>query len=140
MQLKLLPGLVPEPLWGKSVCNVLRNTGCRSAWEKLRGTVLEESSNKCHYCSASYESHMVCHEVWEYDDLNGVATLVELLIVCRDCNSVLHVGMSLVIGSKRGKSEIVDRGEQALQHLRKVNRITRKEARKLVDDAFLLFD
>ena len=83
---------------------------------------------------------MVCHEVWEYDDLNGVATLVELLIVCRDCNSVLHVGMSLVIGSKRGKSEIVDRGEQALQHLRKVNRITRKEARKLVDDAFLLFD
>jgi hypothetical protein len=131
-QLKLMPALVPAPLWGKSVCNTLP----RKQWESLRRSVLEVAANTCLHCEAQYEKGMICHEVWEYDDLKQVATLTALAIVCRDCNSVLHLGKSLLIGQKKGESGLVERGEQAVEHLKKINRITDQEARKLIKDAF----
>jgi len=79
---------------------------------------------------------MVCHEVWAYDDLNHLATLTAFEIVCRDCDSVLHLGKSLLIGGKRGDEGTTERGEQAVAQLMKVNGITKKQANKLIDDAF----
>lgn len=130
--LKLTPALVPAPLWGRSVYNTLP----RKQWELLRQVVLEAAANTCQHCEAQYEKGMICHEVWEYDDQKQVATLTALVIVCRDCNSVLHLGKSLLIGQKKGESGLVERGEQAVEHLKKINRITDQEARKLIKDAF----
>jgi len=130
--LKLTPALVPAPLWGKSVYNTLP----RKQWESLRRTVLEEAANTCGHCEARYESGMVCHEAWEYDDRKHVATLTAFVIVCRDCNSVLHLGKSLLIGQKKGEAGLVERGELAVEHLRKISGITDQEARKLIKDAF----
>jgi hypothetical protein len=131
-QLRLTPALVPMPLWGKSVYNTLP----RKQWEALRRTVLEAAANTCGHCDAQYDSGMVCHEAWEYDDRKHLATLTAFVIVCRDCNSVLHLGKSLLIGEKKGRSGLVDRGEQAVEHLKKVNGITDQETRKLIKDAF----
>lgn len=131
-KLRLVPALVPAPLWGRSVHNALT----RKKWEALRRTVLANSGNTCRHCDAQYESGMVCHEVWEYDDADHVATLAQLIIVCRDCNSVLHLGKSLLIGQKGGMSGVVDRGEQAVRHLMRVNSISDTEARSLITNAF----
>jgi hypothetical protein len=124
----LKPSLVPGPLFGRSVAKQLR----RKQWEAHRRSVLEAAANTCAHCGASYASHMICHEVWDYDDQNHIATLSGFDIVCRDCNSVLHFGFSLVLSARKG----MDRDERAVAHLMKVNGLTRKQATKLIDDAF----
>jgi hypothetical protein len=128
----LTPALVPSPLWGRSVYKCLP----RKRWESLRRTVLEAAGNRCTHCAKQYDSHMVCHEVWAYDDLKHVATLTAFEIVCRDCDSVGHLGKSLLIGSKKGDEGTADRGEQAVAQLMRVNGITKQQANKLIDDAF----
>ncbi|HEY2975893.1 MAG TPA: hypothetical protein VGJ48_25490 [Pyrinomonadaceae bacterium] len=133
---KLMPAMVPHPLWGRGVYNELRRTQRRKQWEALRRTVLEAAANTCARCAARYDSHMVCNEIWQYDDQQHIATLKAFEIVCRDCDSVLHLGKSLLIGGKRGDEGTAERGEQAVKQLMKVNGIKKKEANKLIDDAF----
>ena len=132
----LTPALVPGPLQGRSVYNELRRTKRRKQWEALRRTVLEAAANTCTHCEVVYESRMVCHEVWAYDDLKRVATLTAFEIVCRDCDSVLHFGKTLLIGGKKGDEVTEQLAEQAIAHLMKVNGITKRQANKLIDDAF----
>jgi hypothetical protein len=67
---------------------------------------------------------------------SNTATLKAFEIVCRDCDSVLHFGKSLVIGGKRGDEGTADRADQAVKQLMKVNGITKRQAMKLIDDAF----
>ena len=133
---KLLPAMVPRPLWGRSVYNELRKTKRRKQWDALRRTVLNAAANTCARCSAQYDSHTVCNEIWQYDDEAHTATLKEFEIVCRDCDSVLHFGKSLVIGGKRGDEGPADRADQAVKQLMKVNGITKRQAMRLIDDAF----
>jgi hypothetical protein len=75
---------------------------------------------------------MVCHEVWAYDDQNHIATLTAFEIVCRDCDSVLHFGKSLLISERKG----IDRDERAILHLMKVNGIRKRQANELIMAAF----
>jgi len=133
---KLKPAMVPRPLWGRSVYNELRRTQRRKQWEALRRTLLEAAANTCARCSAQYDSHMVCNEVWQYDDRKHIATLKAFEIVCRDCDSVLHLGKSLLIGSKKGDEGTAERGDQAVAQLMKVNGITKRQAHRLIDNAF----
>ena len=128
----LTPALVPRPLWGRSVYNRLP----RKQWESLRRTVLEVAANTCTHCAEQYDSHMVCHEVWTYDDVKHVATLTAFEIVCRDCDSVLHLGKSLLIGAKKHDEGSAERGDQAVKQLMKVSGITKRQANTLIDDAF----
>src|SRR4051794_19728159 len=123
---KLMPAMVPRPLWGRSVYNELRKTKRRKQWDALRRTVLEAAANTCARCSAQYDSHMVCNEIWQYDNEAHTATLKAFEIVCRDCDSVLHFGKSLVIGGKRGDGGTADRADQAVKPLMKVNGITKR--------------
>ncbi len=79
---------------------------------------------------------MICHEVWDYDDQKNIATLSDFVMVCRDCNGVLHIGKSLLVADRKGSAGMVDRGEQAIEHLKKVNGITDQLARELIKNAF----
>jgi hypothetical protein len=74
---------------------------------------------------------MVCNEVWAYDDLNHIATLTAFEIVCRDCDSVLHYGKSMLISEQKG----IDRDARAIVHLMKVNGISEDQAHTLILDA-----
>ena len=132
----LTPALVPRPLQGRSVYNELYKTKRRKDWDVLRRTVLEAGANSCIHCKASYESRMVCHEVWAYDDFNHIATLIAFELVCRDCDSVLHFGKTLLIGGRKGDDAMDDLAEQGIAHLMKVNGITKRQAMKMIDDAF----
>jgi hypothetical protein len=132
----LTPALIPSPLYGRSIYNELRRTKRRKEWEALRRTVLEAATNTCTHCEAVFESRMVCHEVWAYDDLNHIATLTAFEIVCRDCDSVLHFGKTLMIGGRKGDEVMAKLADQAIAQLMEVNGITKRQANKLIDDAF----
>jgi hypothetical protein len=101
-------------LQGRSVYNELNETKRRKEWEALRRTVLEAAVNTCTHCKASYESRMVCHEVWAYDDLNHITTLTGFELVYRTCDSVLHFGKTLLIGSRKGDDAMDDLADQPL--------------------------
>ena len=69
---------------------------------------------------------MVCHEVWDYDDAGGCATLRRFRLICPDCNFVTHRGMA-------GNLGLADHAEA---HMVAVNGITLDEARRLYDVAY----
>jgi hypothetical protein len=118
MELKLMPHLVPKPLWGKSAANLLK----RAVWEGIRREALQTARHVCQVCSdAALGSALTCHELWDYDDKRGTATLVGLRMQCRGCDSAVHMGRAV----KRGF------GNVALAQLVKVNGIKPREAKLL---------
>lgn len=114
--LKLMPHLIPKPLWGKSAANLLQ----RAAWARIRSDALEAARHACEVCSA-FGGTMTWHELWDYDDKRGTATLIGLRIQCRDCDCAVHMGRA----RKRGF------GDVALAQLVKVNGISVREAKLL---------
>jgi hypothetical protein len=69
--LRLRYELVPRPLWGLSVHRRLK----RSLWRRLRDEIRAEVEDRCECCGETQTTRMVCHEVWDYDDAGGSATL-----------------------------------------------------------------
>jgi len=119
--LKLTPHLVPKPLWGKSAANLLK----RGAWERIRRDALEAARHTCQVCSDPATTSDPCHELWDYDDERGTATLVGLRIQCRNCDSAVHMGRAV----KKGL------GNAAIAQLVKVNRIGPREVKVLYRSA-----
>jgi hypothetical protein len=124
----LKPELVPRPLWGRSVFGRLKDSGRSGEWQKLRRAVLDDASDTCAYCGYAATSHLICHEEWHYDDARAVVMLIGFAIACQYCNLVLHIG--------RAGTRDVDRGEEAIAHMMKVNQMTEPEAKAIIRDAF----
>lgn len=118
MPLKLTPHLIPKSLFGKSAANLLS----RGLWDAIRNDVLTAAKHKCVVCEGP---GIECHEVWLYDDANGVATLVQFRILCGACHEVVHMGRAVARGN----------GRAALIHLCKVNGIGPKEGKQIYRQA-----
>lgn len=59
---RLMPALVPAPLWGRSVYQILRATRRGGAWKRLRADVVDRAGGDCHVCGTHQDRFMVCHE------------------------------------------------------------------------------
>jgi len=120
--LKLVPELVPRPLWGRSINRALP----RTSWERgVRAKVIKRAGGKCEDCGASYEKGMICHEDWQYNAQERTATLRSFKLICRDCNFVHHLGKASTLGLE----------EAAIAHLIRVNNISQAEASRIVSAA-----
>jgi hypothetical protein len=113
------------------------------AWRSIRQQVIDAVSGTCDYCTKHYENgkNMVCQEVWEYDDHRHRATLTDFALACRDCNFELHPGAALEVGFRQeatGKGSIAQRGNQAIEHLSRVNGVTLDEAHSMLGQALKL--
>lgn len=126
---KLLPELVPKPLWGLSAKKKLG----RSQWDRIRRQVLEDAEHACQICgdvpSPYYGDPLICHEVWHYDDKRRIATLVALRPQCAKCDCAVHMGQSMVFGA----------GDKALAQLQQVNGISLHEAEALYAQAMAVW-
>jgi hypothetical protein len=65
------PALVPAPLWGRSVYQLLRASRRSGAWKRLWADVLARANVGLPPSVESQERFMVCHKVWDYDDAVG---------------------------------------------------------------------
>lgn len=120
--LRLRPELVPRRLWGISAQELLG-----SAWRRrIRPQALSVAKNgRCIRCGDP--DGRIVHEEWEYDDEEGVATLVGLAPICKDCHAVAHIDQLPTVDQAR-----------AVQHLAEVNRIgLPAEGVRLVDPLLL---
>lgn len=94
----------------------------------MRAGTLEAAKHACEICAAS-TTPLLCHEVWDYDDESGTATLARLEIHCANCDAAVHMGRAI----KHGK------GSVAIAQLCKVNGILPDEAKKLFADAMAVW-
>jgi hypothetical protein len=121
-EFRLKPHLVPRPLWGKSAANLVK----RADWERIRCDALTAARCACQVCcTAAPHGGLNCHELWDYDDEDGTATLVGLRIQCKNCDGAVHIGLAV----RRGF------GKSAIAQLVKVNVISPREAKMLYRSA-----
>jgi|SRR5579885_955139 hypothetical protein len=122
--MKLTIELVPSSSWFNNVRAVLT----RKQWDVLRKQVYSEAWDTCQICGGVGPKHPVeCHEIWQYDDKKYIQKLIGMIALCPDCHMVKHIGLA----------QLQNKGEKALKHLMKVNKLSKKEAEKYIADSFI---
>lgn len=122
--------LVPQKSWGKSLSRLARapGSGFRSTWDKVRDRELERCGYKCEICGAlGQKGDLFCHEKWVYDQSNCTQRLTGYEVVCKDCNLILHMGRTQVIGLV----------EKAVNHFHNVTGLEKEVLSKAVSEAAL---
>lgn len=118
--MKLNFELVPDSCWYSNLRSQLPN----EVWDRIRKKAYARAGGKCMVCGAP-TPRLEAHEQWEYDDLNGVQKLKNVVAVCRACHEVIHIGRTQLVGREREASE----------HFMKVNGCTYAEYRKALGEA-----
>ena len=104
--------LVPDGCWGYNLRSILS----KAQWEYLRQQAINNSSGTCSICGKK-TSRLHAHERWEYDGEKGVQKLIDIVAVCPDCHSAIHIGREQLLGN----------AERAEDHYMKVNGISYAE-------------
>jgi hypothetical protein len=119
--------LVPETCWFSNV----RDRVSREDWERIRSQICGRAGHRCEICGGRGTKHPVeCHEVWEYDETEGVQRLVRMIALCPACHEVKHIGLAGLKG----------RGEIASAHLAEVNGWSSEIADRYIDAAFATWE
>jgi hypothetical protein len=104
--------LVPSTSWGDN----LRSRLSRSEWDVVRRTTYRKANFICEICGGVGPRHPVeAHEVWSYDDVNHVQTLVGMIALCPNCHQAKHIGRTLSVADEATQDRV-------LQHIMRVNR------------------
>lgn len=131
MNIKDLPlqiELVPSTAWFKN----LRSEFTKSEWDTIRHFAYKRANHQCEICGDSGKNqgfrHAVeCHEEWHYE--NGVQSLAKITAICPLCHKCKHAGLA----NLRGELDIV------INHLCKVNNLTKAKAVQQLNQAFALW-
>lgn len=115
--------LVPASCWFSNV----RSHVSKYQWDLIRKQVYLDANYKCQICNGVGPKHPVeAHEIWEYDDKSLIQKLIGMIALCPSCHMTVHMGFAQIQG----------KGEAALSHFMKVNKINKKEASKYLEEAF----
>jgi hypothetical protein len=126
-ELKLTIELVPASSWADNV----RSLVSKKQWDLIRSQVYSKAWNVCEICGGVGRKHPVeAHETWAYDDAKQTQKLVGMVALCPDCHQVKHIGLAQIRGN----------GVIALKHLMKINKLTKSEAEKYIQQAFQTWD
>ncbi len=112
---KLNIELVPDGCWGYNLRSILS----KAQWDFLRADAKLRADGQCVICGKK-TNRLEAHERWEYDAKNGIAKLSDIIAVCKDCHSVIHIGRTQLKGNF----------ERAEAHFMKVNNCSYVDFRK----------
>ncbi len=104
--------IVPEECWYKN----LRSALPKELWDKIRFDAYARAKGKCMICGRPTK-RLEAHEKWSYDEKQALQKLVDVIAVCRNCHEVIHIG----------RTQLVGRGDDAMEHFMKVNHATQSE-------------
>ena len=113
-QMKLNFELVPDGCWYSN----LRSLLSPKQWNIIKKYTKEKYNGKCAICGKE-TNQLDSHERWSYNIDNGVQKLEDIIAVCKDCHSVIHIGRTQL------KGDIV----RAENHYMKVNNCSYAEYR-----------
>lgn len=107
--------LIPETAFWKNV----RSNVTRAEWRKCQAYARAKTDGGCIICGQrgreqgrNYDTE--CHEVFDYDEDEGVQTLVDIIPICPTCHAVKHLGRTREVASEA-------EWERVLIHLQRVN-------------------
>ena len=103
---KLQFELVPDSCWYSNLRSILS----KKQWDYLRKEAYDRAQGRCMICGRSAK-RLEAHEKWSYDEKNKVQKLEDIIAVCHDCHSVIHIGRTSLVGNM----------ERAEKHYMKVN-------------------
>lgn len=115
MAKKLNFELVPDSCW----CSNLRTILSKKQWDYIRKDAIERAGKKCSICGKQ-TSRLEAHEQWIYDEEKCVQKLSNVIAVCKDCHSAIHIGRTSLVGDV----------ESAENHYMKINDCSYAEMRK----------
>ena len=108
-EFKLNFELVPDGCWYSNLRTMLP----KKSWDFLRGKAKERAGGKCMICGRPTK-RLEGHERWSYNEQTATQKLEDIISICHDCHSVIHIGRTQLIGDI----------ERAEKHFIKVNKCT----------------
>lgn len=120
MNLKLNFELVPDSCWYSN----LRSNLPQAVWDVIRKKAYAKAGGKCMICGAP-TTRLEAHERWEYDDINKIQRLADIVAICKSCHEVIHIGRTQLIGKER----------EACEHFLKVNNCSYSDYCKALGEA-----
>ena len=81
---------------------------------------------RCEICGGRGPKWVECHEIWHYDDVRQIQTLVGLIALCPPCHEVKHIGRAAVTGNL----------VRAIEHLCRVNQGEPEHAEAYIEVQF----
>lgn len=117
---KLQIELVPDGCWGFNLRSILS----KEQWDFLKADAKERADGKCAICGKK-TNRLDAHERWVYDQKNGIAKLKDIIAVCKDCHSVIHINFTSIKGNFEGAED----------HFMKVNNCSYAEYKKALGEA-----
>lgn len=119
VDIKLKIEMVPETLWNINLRYLLKP----KKWQEIRKIELKRVQNDsyqfcCEICERAKDS-LDCHEMWSYDDETHVQTLDGLIMLCKQCHLIKHIGFSSNLAME-GKCNF----EGLIQHFCHINKLT----------------
>lgn len=112
--------LVPDGCWYSNLRAILS----KKQWDFLSADIRKSANGKCSICGRKTD-RLEAHEVWSYDEKNAVQKLENVVAICKDCHSVIHIGRTQLLGDE----------ERAEKHFMKVNNCSYAEYRKALGQA-----
>lgn len=106
--------LIPVGCWKRNLHEILP----KPAWDIIKKDALERAGSKCAVCGKKTDS-LDAHEIWSYDEKNAVQKLENVIAICKDCHSAIHICRTQIKGN----------AERAEDHYMKVNGCTYSEMR-----------
>lgn len=120
MVYKLNFELVPDSCWYSNLRSILSP----AQWDLVRREAYARAGGKCSICGGQMRK-LEAHEQWEYDEVNAVQRLKNVIAVCKNCHEVIHIGRTQLMGRER----------EAEEHFMKVNGVSYSEYRKALGEA-----
>lgn len=120
MKYKLNFELVPDGCWYSNLRTILSN----EQWNYIKIDAKERSGGRCAICGRK-TNRLEAHEVWNYDIETATQKLEDVVSVCKDCHSVIHIGRTQLKGDE----------QRAENHFMSVNKCNYAEYRRALGEA-----
>ncbi|AIW17427.1 hypothetical protein IX91_25560 (plasmid) [Vibrio tubiashii ATCC 19109] len=89
--------LVPSSSWFDNV----RSRVTPQEWSFLKKNTAKNAKYRCEICKGKGPKWPVeCHEIWHYDDVRHIQTLLGLTALCPACHEVKHIGFTSLKGKE----------------------------------------
>ena len=113
--MKLEIEMVPDSCWYSNLRSILS----KKQWDYIKADAKRRANGKCMICGKKTD-RLEAHEKWSYNEKTQTQKLEDIVAVCSDCHSVIHIGRTQLKGNE----------ERAEEHYMKVNNCSYAEYRK----------
>ena len=113
--MKLEFEMVPDGCWYSNLRSILS----KKQWDYLKLDAKWRANGKCMICGKKTD-RLEAHEKWSYNEKTRTQKLEDIVAVCKDCHSVIHIGRTQLKGDE----------ERAEKHYMVVNNCSYAEYRR----------